>query len=675
LRVHEPPAAGTQAGKRELFMQRHLKLTAIAAAVLSTLNVQAAEEAIAPEVIVTATRFSESTQKTASNVTVITDKDIQNSPAMNLPDMLKGIAGIDVRPSTGNMGIDTTVDMRGFGDAASSNTLILLDGQRLNPIDSAGISWSAIPLNSIRRIEIIRGAGTVLYGDQASGGVINIITNKSGASYASATATVGSYGYRGADANLSGGNEQAYFNVATHYADADGWRDNSEMNQQALSGRTGFHLPNGEIFLDFAGYTDKSGLPGSLLSPAYSNSPTSARTPFDSQDRNGYRLRPGASLALSDTMTIEAELANANEKYHSDNVSFGSTFDRARDTLSFTPRLRWKHGLGSLNSETVSGIDYYSGEVKGISSTYAAQGAKQNSKALYLQNTTELNQSWAVALGARRQRMDQRAHQEAYAPFALPAFSGDSVRSRNAYDLGLVYQTSDWRAYAKLGTTFRFANTDELFGYDPFTGNPVFAGDLKPQHGTISEIGASFVQDALRGKASLYQLKLTDEIGFDSAVFANVNLSPTRRNGLEAELDWHLATNLKARFSYTYVDATFREGVNAGNEIPLVAHNKASTQLTWQGGTIGTYSVIANYVGERIYSGDFANILGKLPAYATMDLQSSWDFKPWTITAKLLNAFDKHYASSGGYSTTYSDHYYFPADARSLFVSACYTFR
>lgn len=594
---------------------------------------------------------------------------------MNLPDMLKGIAGIDVRPSNGNMGIDTTVDIRGFGDAASSNTLVLLDGQRLNPIDSAGISWSAIPLNSIRRIEIIRGAGTVLYGDQASGGVINIITDKSGTSNASVTATVGSYGYRGADANLSGGNERAYFNVASHYADADGWRDNSEMNQQALNGRTGFNLPNGEVFLDFAGYKDKSGLPGSLLSPAYSDSPTSARTPFDSQDRNGYRLRPGASFMLSDTMTVEAELADANEKYHADNVSFGSTFDRTRDTLSFTPRLRWKHGLGSLNSETVSGIDYYSGEVKGISSTYAAQGAKQNSKALYLQNTTELDQSWALTLGARRQRMDQRAHQEAYAPFALPAFTGDSVRSRNAYDLGLVYQTAGWRAYAKLGTTFRFANTDELFGYDPFTGNPVFAGDLKPQHGRINEIGASFTQNDLSGKASLYQLKLTDEIGFDGTVFANVNFPSTRRNGVETELDWRFATNLKARFSYTYTDATFREGVNAGNELPLVAHNKASAQLTWQGSSAGTYSAIANYVGERIYSGDFANIRGKLPAYATMDLQSSWDFRPWTITAKLLNAFDKRYASSGGYSLTYSDHYYFPADARSFFVSARYTFR
>lgn len=670
--------AGTLAGKRESFtqMQYHLKhaarLATAAAAVLSAFNVQATEEVRAPEVVVTATRFSENDLKAAANITIINTEEIRNSPSMNLPDILKGIAGLDVRPLYGNMGIDATVDMRGFGDSASSNTLILLDGQRLNPVDMGGISWSAIPMNSIRRIEIIRGAGTVLYGDQATGGVINIITDKSGRSGASITATGGSHGYQGIDANLAGGNEQVYGNVALHYADTDGWRDNNEANQQALSGRTGLYLSSGELFLDFASYKDKSGLPGSLFTAAYRNNPTSARRPFDTQERDGYRLRPGISFMLSETATVEAELSSASEKYHSNNISFGSTFNRTRDTLSFTPRLRWQHGLGSLASETVAGVDYYLGKVKGISSTYAAQAAKQTSNAVYLQNSTKLDSSWALNLGARRQRMDQRAHQDAYAPYGMPSFSGNSVRSRNAYDAGLVHQTSGWRSYVKLGSTFRFANTDELFGYDPFTGNPVFAGDLKPQHGTIREIGTSFVQGEISAKASIYQLMLSDEIGYDGAAYANVNLAPTRRNGLETELDWRLTNGLKARLSYSYTDATFRKGSYAGKDIPLVAHNKASAQLTWKSGPVGTYSAIANHVGKRTYSGDFANIRGKLPAYTTMDLQASWDLRPWTISAKLLNAFDKRYASTGGYSTFYNDHYYYPAEARSVFVSAKY---
>lgn len=669
-------------------MQHHLKyaarLATATAAVLSVFNAQAADETVGPEVIVTATRFSEPVLKAPANVSIITAEDIRNSPATNLPDVLKTTAGIDVRSLTGNMGIDTTVDMRGFGDTASSNTLILLDGQRLSPVDAGAISWSAIPLNSIQRIEIIRGAGTVLYGDQASGGVINIITDKSGKPKASMTATLGSYGYRGADAQGAGSTEQGYFNIAAHYADADGWRDNSNMDQQAISGRAGLYLPAGETFLDYAVYKDASGTPGALFNDAYRSDPTSARHPLDSQKRDGYRLRPGVSYTLSDKLKADAELSAAHEDYHANVVSFALTNDRTRDTFSFTPRLQWKHDLGSFNSETVVGMDYYDGQVKakfnGTSFiTTEKQGAEQKSTALYAQNSTELGDGWILSAGARSQRMDQSANQGAYTadfgfgPFLSPAISGDTVRTRNAYDLGLIYKSSGWRIYGKAGTTFRFANTDELFGFDPLTGNPVFAGDLKPQHGVLHEIGASFEQGTVRGKATLYRLNLSDEIGFDTGSFANVNFAPTRRNGLETELDWRLAEHTTAHFSYTYIDATFRDGVYAGKELPLVPRDKASAQLTWQCGAVGTYSAVANYVGNRRYSGDFANANGELAGYTTLDLQGSWDIKPWTLSAKLLNALDKRYAPFGGVSS--GKLFFYPADARSLFVSARYQFK
>ncbi|MBI3901553.1 MAG: TonB-dependent receptor [Nitrosomonadales bacterium] len=665
-------------------MKQQKLLAAILCAV--TPLAYAATDNTLDEVVVTAKRFSENALKSASNVIVITADDIRNSPAMNLPDVLKTVAGIDVRPIYGNMGIDATVDMRGFGDTASSNTLILLDGQRLNPIDSGAISWSTIPLGHIRRIEIIPGAGAVPYGDQASSGVINIITDKSGTPQATVAATLGSYGYRGVDADGADGGEQGYFNVSMHYADSTGWRQNSHMNQQAVSGSTGLYSSTGKSFLDYALYKDASGLPGSLFSAAFSAYPTSARMPLDSQKRDGYRLRPGFAYALSGVLDLETEFSVARENSHGDYVSFSSTSDRTRDTLSLTPRLRWRHNAGQFNSETVLGADFYDGKVNAQSNgaaylTPAVQDAAQKSTALYIQNSTDLNSNWVLRAGVRNQRMDQRASQSAYTadfgfgPTVTPAFNGDAVRSRNAYDLGLVYQADGWRAYGKIGTTFRFANTDELFATDPFTYNPVFAGDLRPQHGTIREMGASFGQDEVRGTATLYQLDMVDEIGFDGATFANTNFAPTRRSGLEAELDWRFAANLKGHFFYTYTNANFREGLYAGKEIPLVSRDKAAAQLIWLDGQLGSCSVIANYVGDRRYSGDFANALSKLPGYLTVDIQASRDMKPWTITAKLLNVFDKRYAPYGGYSTGWHDYYYYPADARSLFVNARYSFR
>lgn len=666
-------------------MQRHLVRSALAAAMLSAFATQAAETpADHGTIIVTATRFADSALPVAAQVDVIRSEDIRQSPALGMPEILKAQAGIEVRSLYGNMGIDAVADIRGFGDTGGSNTVTLLDGQRLNSIGMDAVSWSAIPLESVQRIEILRGAGTVLYGDRATGGVINIITDKSGQPRANAAVTLGSNDYRGVDAQAAGGGAAGYFNLFAHYAETDGWRQNSQARQQAVSGRSALNLANGEAFVDYGLYADKSGMPSSLLSAAYRGDPRQARTPHDTQQRDGYRVRPGLKLAVSPNLTVEGELAVEHEKYDANNVSFASTYRRERDTVSFTPRLRWNHGLTGRASETVLGLDYYDSKIGATSASATGvipQSAKQTSSAFYVQNTTALDRHWSLTAGARRQRMEQRAAQRAYdadygyGPFPVPAMNGSAVRERNAYDLGLNYQAADWRLYGRTGTVFRFANTDELFGYDPFTGNPVFAGDLKPQHGRVHELGGDVELGAVKLRGSVYRLDLTDEIGYDGAAYANVNFARSRRDGVEAQIDWRLSERLLARFSASHTDARFREGVYADKEIPMVARDKAALQLTWQTGGGASYSAVASHVGDRRYSGDFANTLGRLAGYTTLDLQGRWDLKTWTITAKLLNVFDRRYAPYAGYSTFRSDYYYFPADGRSLFVSARYDFK
>ena len=623
-------------------------------------------------IVVTATRFSEADPHVAANISVITRQDIRNTPATNLPEVLGTRAGVDVRQSGGAMGRDATIDIRGFGATATSNTLILVDGLRLNPVDLGAIIWSSIPLESVERIEIIRGSGTVLYGDGATGGVINIITDKSGRPRTAATATLGAYGYKGADVQLANGNDQAYYNLFASYADANGYRDNSQQDQEAVSGRIGWLLERGEIFTDFAGYKESAGQPGAIFSAAYRHDPTSTRTPLNREERNGYRIRPGVSYRLNDRLTFDAEIAQEHQELDAKYFSaFGaSASDRTRDTTSVTPRLRWRHDLGYLPSETVIGFDYYDSEVTADNTGFANQHASQESSAFYLQNITKFTQNLSLTLGSRSQRMKQSARQDAYAPFFSPAVSGKATRTKNAYDLGLTYAADDWRVYGKTGTSFRFPNVDELFGFDAILFAPVFAGNLKPQHGTTNEIGGSITLGAATIRTSVYRIDLDDEIGFDDALGANTNFSPTRRKGAELEADWKLADSLQARLSYAYTDAYFRDGIYSGNEVPLVPHNLASAQLNWNTGTSGSYSAAARYVGERRYGSDFANAQGMLSGYTTLDLQAVWNLKPWKITAKLINALDKKYSATAGYSAFYSDTYYYPNDPRSLFVSA-----
>lgn len=642
-----------------------LAISALLASVFSA-TPNAAEEL--PTVVVSASRFSEAQPNVAANISVITREEIRSIPAQNLPDVLRVRAGIDVRPLYGAMGMDTTVDMRGFGSTGTSNTLILIDGLRVNPIDMGSIIWSAIPLDSVDRIEITRGAGTVLYGDGATGGVINIVTNKSGKYVANATATVGSYGYKGIDAQLANGNDQAYFNLNLRHADANGYRDNAQQDQQTASGRAGLLLGEGEIFADFALYKESAGLPGNRLSAAYRNDPRGTLTPDDKQRRDGYRIRPGVSYQLNSRVAVEAEITVDHQNLQSDYVKSAFFSDRVRDTLSFTPRLRWRHDLAALSSETVFGIDYYDGKVTSDNQGGPDQKATQRSSAAYVQNITGLTSRLNLILGGRSQQMKQGAQQDAFAAWFTPAMKGDATRTRNAYDIGLAHAGDGWRIYGKTGTTFRFANTDELFGSDPF-GLPIFAGDLKPQHGRINELGGNLVAGAVSARASVYQLNLTDEIGYDGAAFANVNLSPTRRNGAEAEIDWMISNRLTAKMAYAYIDAKFRDGNYDGKTLPLVPRNQASLQVIWNAGLAGDYSALLRHVGERRYGSDFANTQGMLDGYTTLDLQAGWNLKPWRITAKLLNATDRKYAPFAGYSAFRNDTYYYPADGRSLFVA------
>jgi hypothetical protein len=100
-----------------------------------------------------------------------------------------------------------------------------------------------------------------------------------------------------------------------------------------------------------------------------------------------------------------------------------------------TPRLRWRHGVAGLPSETVVGLDHYDGHVDARYSSAPGQWAEQTSTAVYLQNSTTLAGAWTATLGGRSQRMEQRAHQDAYAAWFTPALDGEGARSRQAVGL------------------------------------------------------------------------------------------------------------------------------------------------------------------------------------------------------------------------------------------------
>ena len=153
-----------------------MRLSAIGLCVLAA-SLPAARAQAQPSddaVVVTATRFPERRLDAPVGMMVITARDIARDTARTLPEVLAHLGGLYVRDNSGSP--DRQLDLRGFGITGDQNTLVLLDGVRLNENDLSSTKLSAIPLQSIARIEILRGSGSVLYGGGAAGGTINIIT-------------------------------------------------------------------------------------------------------------------------------------------------------------------------------------------------------------------------------------------------------------------------------------------------------------------------------------------------------------------------------------------------------------------------------------------------------------------------------------------------------------------
>ena len=170
-----------------------------------------------------------------SNITIISKEDLASQHGKNLPQILETYSGIDVRRLyDGVGGTNSSLDIRGFGEASKSNSLILVNGIRLNDIDMSNVNLSYIPIDSIERIEIIRGgsAGT-LYGSGVIGGAVNIVTKNDNLQNRGEL-SFGSYNKLGADFSLSssfGKNQSSFFFRNSNFT-SDTFRDAGDYSDE-----------------------------------------------------------------------------------------------------------------------------------------------------------------------------------------------------------------------------------------------------------------------------------------------------------------------------------------------------------------------------------------------------------------------------------------------------------
>jgi len=648
--------------------------------------------------IVTPTRFSSIYETASVNVTVITAEDIRKNSAKTIPALLAQHAGVQVRSSDGTS--DMSIDMRGFGISGSQNTLVLLDGQKLNDIELTSIRWSSIPLDSIERIEIVKGGGAVLYGAGASGGTINIITKKSGKhSKGIASFDLGSYNTRELQLSLGTKEERTGIHISASTLKSDNYRINNNITQSSLEADVRTEVGNGDVVLKFGGDNQNLRYPGARrVDPSAGQDQLASDrrgtdTPFDYGKRQGGHISLGTSQQL-DAGDFAAEIGyrkkNAQAYY-----DFGGSplyLDTKLNLLSFAPRMKVQHQLWAFDNELVVGADFADWDYDSIrSDSPATTGtpnanilAKQLNRALYAQNIFMLNEKSRLLLGARTQRTDYSARDtENAASYA----SGNQTRRVNVYELGLRYDFNPTLSlFGHIGRSFRMATVDEIFDQygvcDPITWicNSKISM-LAPQTSQDKEVGLEYRSGVSRMRTTLYYMDLENEIHYNAIAFANMNLSPTRRYGLEMEGGRALGDTFEITAAYSYTVAKFREGVYSGvdvsgNNIPLVPRQRAALGLSWNLSGKTALSSEVLYVGEQYYDNDQTNTFAsRMPAYNTVDIKLSHQAVHWTWVAAVNNLFNEKYFTYAVSSTSSPGTYNaYPMQERSFSLRAKYRF-
>jgi len=594
-----------------------------------------AQTAAQEPIVVTGTRFREDAGNLPFGVSVISAQDIARAGATTVNEAIIKLLGVPGRQDYYGGG-DYALDLRGFGSAAASNQIVVVDGLRINEGDLSGARLAGIPIDTVERIEVLRGSGTVLYGEGGTGGVI-VITTRGGRGVGRATqgqvyAGAGSFGTRELRASTTLVQDAFSFDLAGNKRQSDNYRDNFRSDVQGISLGGQWRHDDLRLALRHARDDLDAGLPGALSAADFASNPRHTNSPD-----NHATLRNSRTTLLGEATLgaweLALDLAMRDKAVRSVSVSSFGTSHYDFDVTASNVAVRARHvgPVAGLRNSLVVGLD--GGEWERTVLGSFGSTARQRSLALYARDELTLAGGTRLSAGLRRESVKKTNSDDQ-----------GLDRGQTAWELGLVQPlTPDWSVFARIGDSFRLANADE-YGYAQRSG------DLRPQTSRDTELGARWRVAATRLEVRAYRNTLTDEIGYDPKAFgpfdtttafgANVNFDPTRRQGVELDLGHALGKTVQLRAHLAWRDARFLSGAYAGRQVPLTARRTAALGVDWTVADLHRVGANAFYASPS--HPDFDNAC-TMAAYATLDLRYAYQLPSGELSLAVANATDRRY--------------------------------
>ncbi len=619
-------------------------------------------------IIVSATRWETSGIPTANNISVITQDQIKTSGADRIIDVLKNQPGIQVRDLYGD-GSRASVDMRGFGESAAANTLILVDGRRLNTTDSNGANLQLISLKDVERIEITRGSATVLYGDQAVGGVVNIITREPKKLTGNFELSYGSYDYQTQIAQVSHRLENGLAGrLSVERRKTDNFRDNNDLDYLNAYARFSYDWASGHIFADLQRNEEEVGIPGALFANQLVTSRKQSVNPLDFNDTSSDSYRTGLGYDINNNWSLAGEFTYRNDDVTGGLTIFGTFFPLAQKRLhkSWNPRIRGSIPLGNRTMTLITGVDIEDTDYS-LVSPLGIQDTTQTMQSIYALTTLPLNDQFSLTGGVRHAWLEN----DITDTFRFP--TGANLKDeQTATTIGISYNPfSSLRFYLKREENYRFPLVDEETNF--FSAQ----NTLLTQTGVSYEAGIEWHNNFFSTSLSGYILDLDNELVFDPITFQNLNLDQTRRDGIIYSFTFRPTDNLSLNTNYSYTNARFDSGLFNGNRIPLVAEHLFQAGLNWDFHPNWNIYAELFVITDRLAGSDFGDSFSHLPGYGIGNLNLRYHNQGFTISAGVNNIMDKEYSdnASVGFTPAFTQETaYYPAPERNFIITLGYEF-
>ncbi len=634
-----------------------------------------------PELLVTDTRLpsiQENILAVPSKVTVISAEDIQQSGARTVQEAVAQTTGVVMYNQVGNA-FEQTIDFRGYNGNPVSSTSVFVDGVRVNDPEFGFVDFDLIPLETIEQMEIIPSASAI-YGKNAMGGVINIVT-KRGAEQRQMTGETawGSFGRQRYTFNTGGPIRKFDYYGSLSREREDGYRDGSDAKLWRGFGRIGYRPFEGtDLDVSYTYVKDNLEQAGSLPRNLAGKDPKANFTPGDFVDRennfvrlNAKQVIPGGftftgngfyrrlqreSFLVSQPFTVGGN--NSTSKNLVDTESWGGTFQLThelevadvRNVLSVGGEAVWNDFKNRLLSQS----DFGPFRIR--------RKSEEEATAIFVQDTVHLSPNIVLMGGFRydRNELDFRDR-------ITSANDGRKVFRRITPRAGLTYFLAPHSSvYFSYSQGFRVPTNDELFAQGPFGSNP----NLKAVRSRNFELGVKSEISTWGNLAiALFQSNIRDEIFF--TCFAcdfspgdgqNRNVDKSRRRGVELTLKVKPNEWFDSVVNYTYTEAQFRSrfnisstrAVDVGDSFPLVPKNRVTVTGAVHPIKGLSLSLSGLYASTQFLQGDESNIRDRLAGYFVLNSRIAYEH---AVSGGILKGFlrinnllDNNYFTSGIYA-------------------------